>query len=243
MPSARRLLSLALGVLCIPLAWAAVASAAPVSLFVSTLTPEVEAGPDDASTLSLTFTNISDEVFVLTPRVVDQSKCAATLSENQLPSGVITAVEVEIPSDCDRGEKLEVVIDSASKAGPGQTFTLDPKAASDEDPGWSQLLAFPIALLVSLGLTLVIALCWWTPGANASRNLTQPLRYLDATWKFNDNWVTNVSAIGAILTGLFSASTAKAFLGDDAEAQVALGTVGGRWPWPSWRRPRCCCWR
>jgi hypothetical protein len=207
------------------LALTAVAAAAPVSLVVNTLTPEVEAGSGNTSKLGLTFTNISDEVFVLTPKAVAQPNCELTLSKNQLPSGVTTAVDVEIQPSCDADDRLKLELASASKAGPGQTFEIDPKGEAAAGPTWKQLLAFPIALVVSLLLTLVIALRYWEPGPGANRNLTQPLKHLESTWKFNDNWVTNVSAVGALLTGFFSASTAKSFLGDDAEAQVALATV------------------
>ena len=210
---------------CALFVWAAVASAAPVGVVVNTLTPEVEAGAKNTSKLSLSFTNISDEVFVLTPKAIAQPNCELTLSRNQLPSGVTTPVSVEIQPSCDAGDNLKLTIAAASTAGPGPSFEIDPKGVAADEPDWSQLLAFPIALVAALLLTLLV-FSRWTPGANAARSMTQPLKYLDATWKFNDNWVTNVSAVGALLTGLFSAATAKAFLGDDAEGQVALATVG-----------------
>jgi hypothetical protein len=222
----RKAIGAACVLVAILLALAATSVAAPVSLVVNTLTPEVESGSGGTSKLSLTFTNVSDEVFVLAPKAIAQPNCELTLSKNQLPSGVTTPVDVEIQPSCDADDRLKVQIESASKAGPGQTFEIDPKGAAVEDPDWESLLAFPIALAVSLLLALVIALRYWEPGPGAKRSLTQPLEHLDSTWKFNDNWVTNVSAVGALLTGLFSASTAKSFLGDDAEAQVALATVG-----------------
>ena len=212
--------------LCALLVCAAAAAAAPVSVVISTLTPEVEAGHGGTSKLSLTFTNISDEVFVLTPKAVAQPNCELTLSKNQLPSGLTTPVKVEIQPSCDAGEKLKLTIEAASRAGPPQSFEIDPKGTAADDPDWKQLLVFPIALAVSLLLTLIVALRYWEPGPGAKRNLMQPLNHLDSTWKFNDNWATNVAAVGALLTGLFSATTAKAFLGDDAEGQVALATVG-----------------
>lgn len=94
-------------------------------------------------------------------------------------------------------------------------------------PDWHQLWAFLIAFLGALILSALFYCCGWKPQDGAERKPNQPLGSLDATWKFNDNWATNATAAGALLSGLFSATTAKAFLGDKAEALTALATVGG----------------
>ncbi|HVD40320.1 MAG TPA: hypothetical protein VNC16_04890 [Solirubrobacterales bacterium] len=94
-------------------------------------------------------------------------------------------------------------------------------------PDWHELWAFLIAFLAALILGVFFFCYCWDPQDYARRKLNQPLGSLDATWKFNDNWATNATAAGALLSGLFSATTAKAFLGENAEALTALATVGG----------------
>jgi hypothetical protein len=57
--------------------------------------------------------------------------------------------------------------------------------------------------------------------------LRAPLPSLPATWSFKDSWATNLTVIGALLTGVFgSADVVKAFLGEDADSAIALATVG-----------------
>ncbi len=94
-------------------------------------------------------------------------------------------------------------------------------------PDWHELWAFLIALVAASILAVFFFFYCWEPQDHAGRRLNQPLGSLDATWKFNDNWATNATAAGALLSGLFSATTAKAFLGENAEALTALATVGG----------------
>lgn len=203
---------------------AASAQAAPVSLVVDTTTPTLESGPKDSSKLALKFTNVSDEPIVLTPAVVGQQDCKPTLSANQLPSGQTTAVNVELPSACDAGDALKVDITATSRDG-SQVFSIDPKGKPAEKPDWEPLWAFAWSLGLAFAL-VVIVLRAWKPARGLTRSISQPLRYLDKTWKFDDNWLTNVTALSGILTALFSATTAKAFLGDNAEAEVVVATVG-----------------
>jgi hypothetical protein len=212
--------------LALALALSASALAAPASVVVDTRTPPLEEGEGGASKIALSFTNITDAPAVLSANAVAQPKCPLSLSTNQLPPAEITPVTVEIPPTCETGDELKIDITAASGTGPLPVFKIDPQGEPAKEPNWDHLAAFAVALVGSLALVLLLFWKSWTPSEGAKRSLGQPLKYIDATWKFNDNWVTNVSAVGALLTGVFGASTVKVFLGEDAESAVALATVG-----------------
>lgn len=209
------------------LALSASASAAPSQLVIDTRAPELQKGDDGTPNFELSFANLTSEPIVLSAIALHQRRCKPTLSTNQLPSAQVTPVTVELPPKCKTGEGLAVDIAARSSVGPLSSFEIHPEEEVTEAPDWDQLWAFPIALVVSLVGALVMFFCGWRLGKGAKRRWREPLRSLDvSTWKFNDNWATNVSAVGAVLTGVFSATTAKAFLGEDAESAVALATVG-----------------
>jgi heme/copper-type cytochrome/quinol oxidase subunit 2 len=198
-------------------------SAAPASVAINTLTPELKpAKSGSGSKIELSFTNLTDGPAVLEPEGTD---CEPKLSANQLPPNQITAVTVEFAETCAK-EGLKLKLDAVLAQGASQTFEIETKGAPAKAPNWKELWVFLVALLVSLALILPFFYCGWKPKNGAKRKLNQPLGSLDATWKFNDNWATNATGAGALLTGLFSATTAKAFLGENAEALTALATVG-----------------
>jgi hypothetical protein len=204
------------------------ASAASSSLVIDTRTPELKKGDDDVSTIELKFTNLTDGPIVLSAVALNQRLCRPTLSTNQLPPAEVTPVTVELStkSKCKTGEDLKIDISARSAAGPLTGFVIDPEEKPAETPDWNQLWAFAGALVVCLIGALVLFCRCWTPRGDAKRRLAQPLTNLDATWKFNDNWATNVSTAGALLTGIFGTATAKAFLGEDAESAIGLAIVG-----------------
>ena len=204
-----------------------VAAAAPGSVVINTLKPKLEKGEGENSKLSLSFTNLTDQPVVLSGEANGQPECTLSLSANQLPPAQITPVTVEIPPSCDRGEALAVTIAATSTAGSLPPFQIDPEGEPAEKPDWDQLYAFVAALLGSALFLLVFYLKAWEPSGDAKRRPNQPLKSIDVTtWKLSDNWATNVTAVGALLTGIFGAATSKAFLGEDAESAVALATVG-----------------
>jgi len=229
---------------------ATVTLASPSHLAVNTLTPELEEANDgEGSKLELEFTNITDGPAILTVDAVGQRSCHPTLSKNQLPPNQLTKLEVEVPAaPCNSSDDvLKLKITAELAAGASQVFLLDPEGNAPSKPVWEVLFAFPILLLLSLALAVLFLFKGWKPhsapregkdkdGRPAGKptqwdrfwgRLRQPLTGLDvSTWKFNDNWATNVTAAGALLTGIFGATTAKAFLGEDAESLTALATVG-----------------
>lgn len=214
------------------------ASAAPSLLAVDTLTPELKAAEaGGGSKVELSFINLTDGPALLRAEELGQPKCATEVKESQLKPNLITPVTVEIPKkDCETGEGLQLELTGTLEGGASQEFKVEPKGAPAATPDWHELWAFLATLAIGLALTAGVFARWrklklkelhrLTHLGAAVERLREPLRSLDATWSFNDNWATNATAAGALLTGLFSATTAKAFLGENAEALTALATVG-----------------
>jgi hypothetical protein len=205
-------------------AGSAEALAAPAAVTIDSRTPVLEAGEDGASKVSLTFLNLTDGEVELTAKP-QRASCVLSLDKTRLEPATSTGVVVSIPSACKASEGL--AIDVTATAGSAQlaSFEVVPEIKPTTDPKWKNLWAFAIAFVVTLALLGLLFWKGWTLPDGAKRSLKQQL-FLDATWSFNDNWATNVTAVGAILTGLFGASTATAFLGPEAESAVALATVG-----------------
>lgn len=152
------------------------------------------------------------------------TSCRVGLDKSKLPAAAKTTVTVVVPSGCKADEPLKVEISTAGTGPESQAIEISPKESTETKPDWKQLWAFGIALLLAGGFVSILYLWIAMKGNNFSP--VQRLGSLEATWKFNDNWATNATAVGALLTGLFSATTAKAFLGDDADSLIALATVG-----------------
>lgn len=201
------------------------ALAAPASVTIDTRTPVLEEAGNGASKIALTFLNLTDGEAEL--RAIPQQRTACTLTpdKTKLAPAESTAVTISIPATCKADEGLAIDVTAVSGPTLLASFEVIPEVKPVKEPKWDNLWAFAIAQGVILALLALFFWKGWKPAEGAKRSLSQRL-YLDATWKFNDNWATNVSAVGAILTGVFGATTAKAFLGSDAESAVALATVG-----------------
>jgi hypothetical protein len=198
---------------------------APASVTIDTRTPVLEAADGGAAKVGLTFVNLTDGEAELSAKPQQRTACVLTLDKTKLEPAQSTGVTVSIPAACRAEEGL--AIDLVATAGSTQlaSFEVVPEVKPINEPKWDNLWAFPIVWVAILLLSALFLWKGWTPAEGARRSPFQRL-YLDATWKFNDNWATNVSAVGAILTGVFGATTAKAFLGSDAESAIALATVG-----------------
>jgi hypothetical protein len=222
----------AIACLCAALLAPALSTAAASPLVVDTLTPKLEPpASGDGSKFKLSFTNITEGPAILSVEPVGGPACKPTASENQLPPNQITAVEVELPKACMSTDPLKLKVTADLSGGVSKVFEIAPEGSVSK-PDWGQLWAFAIALLVSLIAGVAFAFWGWKPQGSTRRERTsgllgRPLRSIDVTtWKFNDNWGTNATAVGALLTGLFGSTTAKAFLGPEAEGLTALTTVG-----------------
>ncbi|MDX6600998.1 MAG: hypothetical protein QOF13_200 [Solirubrobacterales bacterium] len=224
---------LLLAALAVLLVAAATTSAAPASVTIDSLEPTLEEGDGGASKSAIGLTNLTDTPIEIVAAAKETPNCVLSLDKTQLPPAATTAVAVSIPASCRASDGLTIELTTAAGAAAPQSFPVIPKAAPETKPDWQQLWAFAGAfLLVALALAAFYFGGWKPdvpeghPPDGGKRRLDQRLGSLDATWKFGDNWATNVTTAGALLTGLFGATTAKAFLGEEAESLVALATVG-----------------
>jgi hypothetical protein len=200
-----------------------------VAVTIDSRTPTL-AKEDQGWTASLGFTNLTASPIQLkTEPVANNPGCTLDLGKSQLPSAEHRSVTVTIPNGCDAESGLDFAI-SYSPAGTGGaestgTFAISasPESSADE-PNWSALWAFPIALAAAVIAAFIFFLLWRTPRRSS---LGYPLKYLEATWSFKDSWVSNITIAAGLLTGIFGSSdVATAFLGEDADSSVALATVG-----------------
>jgi hypothetical protein len=114
---------------------------------------------------------------------------------------------------------VNAVVLSAGE-GAAQKVTLTPKNPQTASPDWNLLWAFAVAIGAAAVLIIVLAVIW-----NISPLME--LVNLPDTWKFSDSLVTNVTLLGGALAGVVGSSgVVKAFLGKDADASIALATVG-----------------
>jgi hypothetical protein len=203
------------------------ASAAPLAT-IDSRAPTLESGDSGGSTVKLGFTNLTDGQveFKATPSKASPG-CSLTPEKTQLPYAEHTEITLTVPASCKATEGITIDVALATGSAAPQEFVVNPTVTSAAaTPDWDQLWAFAIALVASL-LLVGILYGWWSHNNERARGPTQPLISLEAAWSFNDNWVTNVTTVGAILTGIFgSTSVATAFLGPEAESSIALAIVG-----------------
>lgn len=204
--------------------------AAPTPVTIDDRSPALENGDNGAKTAALGLTNLTDGPIALSVQLdVPQPGCDLTLDKMQLPTAEHSAVKVNIPAACDTTHGPPMTLTASAPSQTPVTFPVTPTPGAAAKPDWKQLWAFVAALASASVLVSVIYRRWRGIGSkrNPERKLSQPLGTLDATWSFNDTWVTNITAAGALLTGIFgSADVAKAFLGPDADSSIALATVG-----------------
>jgi hypothetical protein len=205
------------------------APAATSPLTIDSRSPSLEESDGGTRKVSLGFTNLTDAEITLSakPVEVDQG-CNLTLDKPTLPGSEHTAVAVAVPAGCevdDDGINLKVDAAAAGAAAP-TTFDVTAAPKPEAKPDWDALKAFVVAL-IALTIAAVVMFALWQREDRERRKLTQPLEHLKDTWSFKDSWVSNVTVVGALLTGVIGSSdVVKAFLGEDAESSVALATVG-----------------
>ena len=202
---------------------AATAAAAPASFTVDSAEPALVKRDDGSATVGLTLNNQTDGELTLDVTAAGATGCRLGVDKTKLPAHVGTPVTVLVPAGCKSSSPLKLALSVVAGKGAAQKMEVTPKEETEEKPDWDQLIwGFGGALLVA---AILLSILFWLE-SKQGRRPGQRLDALDATWEFNDNWGTNVTAVGALLTGLFGASTAKVFLGEDAESLVALATVG-----------------
>jgi hypothetical protein len=220
---------IALAIAALLLAGAATASAAPAAVTIDSLSPTLEGEDDGTAKVAVGLTNLTDGKVGLTASAEGSpAGCELTPDKTELPGEQLTTVTISTAAACKAADGIAIKVVLTPGSGAAQTFVVKPVAEpAPEEPDWDQLWAFAAALLGSLLLVTIIYFWWHHNNGNAQGGLRRPLSSLDAAWSFNDNWVTNVTAAGALLTGIFGTTTvAVAFLGPEAESSLALATVG-----------------
>lgn len=221
------LLAMAISVLL--LSGAATASAAPAAVAIDSLAPTLESEDDGTAKVAIGLTNLTDgKVGLAASAEGSPPGCELIPDITELPGAQRTTVTIAAAAACRAADGISIKVGLTSGQGTAQSFVVKPVAEpAPETPDWDQLWAFAAALLGSLLLVTVVYFWWHHNNGNAQGGLRKPLSSLDSAWSFDDNWVTNVTAAGALLTGIFGATNVtETFLGPDAESSLALATVG-----------------
>jgi hypothetical protein len=193
---------------------------------------EVELAEKDGGgwTTSVGVTNLTDGNVTLAAKpAAAATGCDPEPGSARLLPARHTDVAVTIPAACKLdGKQFKFSLTAKS----GKTTTLltvvaTLKSQEPKKPDWQALWSFAIALGGMLALVVFVFVSW-KPRDPVRRRLNQTLPSLPDTWSFTDSWVSNVTVAGGLLAGVLGSSDVlKSVLGDDAEASLALATVGG----------------
>ena len=218
---------------------------APASVTIDDVEPELTEADDGGWTASLGFTNLTDaEITLAVAAVEPRTGCEPTLDDPKLLPAAHADVKLKLPAGCNAGEDRVAVAVTTEPPGLAR-FSVSAKAA-DEEPGpnWEHLLVFPVGLVLAFGFVWGTWRMWCPPPntqdgirpnpGDASSMLEAnkppwngPLEFLDATYSFKESWVSNVTALGAVLTGVFGSSDViEAALGADAKDSIGLAIIG-----------------
>jgi hypothetical protein len=188
---------------------------------------EIEAGGWTVSIQLLNLTTATRPLSV-TPLESDAA-CTPTIQPNEIRQAPVKAT-VTIAATCKEppaeGVRFAIV---AGGDEPGHVAVEAKKPKEDEKPDWEFLELFWWLAGGGwlIGLLLASIRGSLPRGDAPTYNLFTPLDGLGPTWDFKDSWVSNVTVVAGLLTGIVGSSTVLgAVLGDDAENSMALATVG-----------------
>lgn len=170
------------------------------------------------ASFAITLTNLSDTDLQVAAVTDAGAGCKPEVSPSTVKAFTApTKVTVTLPPSCDLSDdKVQVSVSAGNAA-----FEVSAAKPDAPDPDWQQLWVFPITLAITIATAALVA------GIGLQKRCFAPLKGLKAEWSFKDAWATNVTALGALLTGVLgSSSVVKAILGEDAEGALALSTVG-----------------
>src|SRR5579884_2820974 len=180
----------------------AVVSAGQSPVFIDTPKVTLSAVGGGGWTASLDFTNLTNasvKVTAATPGA-HNTQCTLGVKPQQLPPAQHTAVTVTVRA----GSASFTIIASNPDAGAPDWLAL-----------WAFAGAFAAALLLSVILLVVFGCAPW-----------RELKGLEKTWSFSESWVSNITIVGGLVTGVFGSSSVVKALGSGADSAVALATVG-----------------
>jgi len=191
------------------------------------LEPALTKDGDGDAKVIVNLTNNTDAPAEVEASAAGATGCLLGLGPKQLPAEVKTTVTILVPASCKAEKGFTIGLETSVGGAASQAFQLTPKVKEADEKDWSPLWICFLGAFGAVALALfVFYVTSWKEGPGAERKLGQPLPSLDDTWKFNDNWATNVTAVGALLSGIFGATIGKAFLGENAESELALAIVG-----------------
>lgn len=212
-------LALLVALLCVAAVSSAAAQEATVTIDSSS--PALEKQESGWST-TIGLTNLTTESIKLhvTPPQNAGDGCRVEPEDLSLRKAEHQEFPLSISDGCSFGKQGFTVKLETAHVTPAQSVAVTAVEKPTPPPNWHALWIF-VWLLILLLVILAVGLC------KGFGFLGKPLKYLDATWSFSDSLVTNITAAGGLLTGIFgSTDVVTALLGKDAESSVALATVG-----------------
>jgi hypothetical protein len=191
------------------------AAAAPALVAIDDATPTLEQG-DDAWSGALALTNLDQAAVTL--EVTPAGECKPTLSKAAIGAAQAASVTLTVPEACAQDvDEIEVEL-TAAAGTETQTLTLATSLEDGDDVDFRWLLVFPGAAILSLVLVL---------GLKGKHKWGDGLQHLEKSYDFKESWVSNVTVIAGILTGIFgSSSVVEALIGEEPDDEIALATVG-----------------
>lgn len=233
---------------------AAPSAHAESATFVVTDAAPALAEADEGWTADLAIDNLTTEPLSFTAAVVGAEGCVATADPAEIPARTGGTVTVTLKGTCgaETSPPLFDLAGSGRAGGVGaQALRITPKRPPAASPNWNNLLAFPIAFAGAALLGIALLLRWsirhrvpyavlargadpelslgkvggWARGVRLAAGGELP--HLPAAFSLKDSWASNVTAIGAVLTGIFgSAEVVKAITDKGTESAIGLATVG-----------------
>lgn len=198
------------------------ALAAPATLVIDTRAPKLAEADGGGYTASVGLTNLTSVDAPLAVTATGDPGCRPTLDKPAVPAAEKVTAKLTIPAECALpGGQFKAVVTAGAARFDLQSAK--PKAEAAK-PDWNELRAFPILFF---GLPLLAVMLFALFRDKEEHRLGTKLEHLDEGWSFKDSWVSNITIVAALLTGLIGSSDVlTAVLGDDAEGSLALATVG-----------------
>jgi hypothetical protein len=232
------------------LAAPATVPAVPTPVTVDNAAPALEDKDDENYELDLGITNLTDSDLNLSAAPADpkDTDCALTIDKETVPAAQHGSPKLTVPKACDlHDDRIVLKLDATPASGVPITLGITASKPEEPDqPNWDALIAFIATFLGALVLGSAFFSGWpWlyyyrhttkkarktpgglTPEGSPELRISQELPGLTDTYNFKESWVSNITAIAALFTGIFASSDViTAFLGEDGKPSLALATVG-----------------
>lgn len=209
------------------LAFAAPASAnSQTAVTIGATEVKLEPAKTGGGTATISLTNLTDKSIRL--EQVEPPKgnprCLVELDTGLLKPARTTSVTATIANAC--GAVTKALSFEIVPAG-GVALPVDVLPPASNKVDWDLLADwFARSLIAAFVLMLAVYGAWMA----ASGTLIVPwesLPSLETSWSFKDSWVSSVTAITALATGVLGSSeVVKAILGKDADESLAQATIG-----------------